>query len=60
MDWDLIREFIIKNEGNLEIISNDARYSINNGKENYSNLNREFIVTLIAMNIKVDGYRFFN
>lgn len=56
---DLIREFIIKNEGNLEIISNNARYSINNGEESYSNLEREFIGTLIALNIKVDEYRFF-
>lgn len=56
---DLIREFIIKNEGNLEIISSDARYSINNGKESYSKLDGKFIGTLIAMNIKVDEYRFF-
>lgn len=56
---DLIREFIVKNEGNLEIISNDARYNISNGKDGYSNLKREFIGTLIALNIKVDEHKFF-
>lgn len=56
---DLIREFIVKNERNLEIISNNARYSISNGEESYSNLEREFIGTLIALSIKVDEYRFF-
>ncbi len=56
---DLIRDFIIKNNGNLDIISNDARYSINNGKESYSSLEREFVGTLIASNIKIDEDRFF-
>lgn len=56
---DLIRDFIIKNEGNLDIISNDARYSISNGKESYSHLDREFNGTLIALNIKIDEDRFF-
>lgn len=56
---DLIREFIVKNEGNLEIVSSDAKYIINNGKENYSSLDREFIGTLIALNIEVDDDRFF-
>lgn len=56
---DLIREFIIKNKGNLDIISNDARYSISNGEENHLPLSREFNGTFIALSIKIDEDRFF-